>query len=130
MPPRSLAASTCGLLAGCGAWVFVDMNSSELDLLVAVVAAILAYSICYRFCKLPKRWSDVVDRRLAEYNPVSHKAYLELQKATVEKQGLDVDALFHWLEIESAAVADLAPNPLAGTGKRFTEKPLAKPDDK
>lgn len=128
--PRTLAAVTCGVLAFGGAWLFRGMSTSLLDLLIAVVALLVAFSMCYRFSTFAKCWSDVVDRRLAKYNPVSHAAYLELQKATVIKGGLDVNALFHWLEIESAAVADLAPNPLAGTGKRFTEKTLAKPDDK
>ncbi len=120
MSPRSVAAIVAG-----GAATLVAGPVFQLGLTVAFGTGAATVVLAYVFSKFPKSWAEVVDKRLANYEPVDHEAYAKLHVRTKAYGGLELRAMFEWLDSENAAVQTCKPPRPDGTGKRFRSKDVS-----
>ncbi|WP_426158297.1 hypothetical protein [Pseudomonas sp. TSRC2-2] len=120
LSPCAGAAIMAGAVAAIVAGPFL-----QLGLTVAFGVGVATTILSYVFSRIPKSWAEDVDKRLANYSPVDHGAYALLHERTKANEGLDLRALFEWLDYEKAAVKASKPIRPVGTGKRFISKDVS-----
>ncbi|MBV7547491.1 hypothetical protein KW849_14460 [Pseudomonas sp. PDM26] len=120
MSPCAAAAIVSG-----GAAALVAGPVFQLGLTVAFGTGAATVVLAYVFSKFPKSWAEVVDKRLENYEPVDHEAYAKLHERTKAYGGLELRAMFEWLDSENAAVQMCKPVRLDGSGKRFMSKDVS-----
>jgi len=108
-----------------GAAALVAGPVFQLGLTVAFGIGFATAGLAYVFAKFPKSWAEVIVKRLANYEPVDHEAYAKLHERTKAYGGLELRAMFEWLDSENAAVQMCKPARLDGTGKRFLSKDVS-----
>lgn len=117
MSPCAGAAIIAGTVAA-----LVAGPALQLGLTVAFGTVVATTVLSYVYSKFPKSWAEVVDKRLADYEPVDHAAYALLHERTKAYGGLELGAMFEWLDKENTAVQTSKPVQPDGTGKRFMSK--------
>lgn len=121
---RMSPCAGAAIIAG-GAAALVAGPVFQLGLTVAFSIGLAAVALTYVFARFPKSWAEVVDKRLTDYEPVDFEAYAKLHERTKEYGGLDLRAVFEWLDMESTAVQECVPTRPNGTGKRFMSKDVS-----
>ncbi|KNH45275.1 hypothetical protein M5G27_06840 [Pseudomonas shahriarae] len=121
---RMSPCAGAAIIAGMAAAV-VAGPALQLGLTVAFGTGVATTVLSYVFFKFPKSWAEVVDKRLADYEPVDHAAYALLHERTKAYGGLELRAMFEWLDSENTAVKSSTPVRPVGTGKRFISKDVS-----
>lgn len=92
---------------------------------VSVGSALAVVALAYHYLPTRKSWLDSLDDLLTAYDPVNLDAYAELHRITREQGGLQLSAVFEWIDREQDAISALTPRAVAGTGSKFINKPVA-----
>ncbi|EFH6694732.1 hypothetical protein GNY16_20290 [Escherichia coli] len=97
MGPRALQAVGLAFVAAIiGAFFF------GVGMMVALTAA--TYLATMYLSKSAPSWGDLIDRRLAGYDPLDKSAYRTLQAATEDARRLEPWHFYTWLECEHSAL--------------------------
>jgi hypothetical protein len=71
-----------------------------------------------------KSWAEALDNRLTDYEPIDHEAYATFHHATRERGGLDLPAVFSWIEQEMTALSAITPKVPDCAAHKFISKPV------
>jgi hypothetical protein len=95
-----------------------------------VLAAPAFAVMVYILAPFPKSWPVLLDKLLADYEPVFPKAYADLQAAIRTAGGLDLSAIAAWAEIERGAIDQISAPQVDGDCPRFTSKHISDSENK
>lgn len=80
--------------------------------------------LVYFRAPLAKSWAESLDNRLTDYEPIDHEAYAALHHATRQRGGLDLAAVFSWIDQERNTLSAVTPNAPDGAASKFINKPV------
>jgi hypothetical protein len=120
-PRKAQATRVAFLILAVGSTISAFFRSVEV-LTVTGIAGGIAYWLVPWFSAQPRTWTELLDSKLASYEPVDVDAYRALQAKSRENY-LDYDDLLLWLERERLALRNAAggdePNPSAFLNKQI-----------
>jgi hypothetical protein len=88
------------------------------------VLGVMACLVFARYSKAPITWTIELDEALADYSPLSRRAFIEMQRRLKEVGYLDVDIIRSWAESEQHSL-DVARKRRAGaSASQFLKKEL------
>jgi hypothetical protein len=101
-------------------------GESEISGTVGLVAAwlicVIAGVTSYRFSRLPKTYTDMLDELLTDYDPCSVPAYKALQANVVASGGIYSEPVREWLDNERYAISQAAS--IKPISNRFTNRKI------
>ncbi len=86
------------------------------------IACISVFILTYQFSTRPLEWGELIDKRLAEYDPIDKEAYRYLQKDIDEKGCMDTWKIRKWIQVEREAIMRVYHDSLGLTGSEFLRK--------
>lgn len=108
-----------------GAVTAAVTSTMHLSWPISLGSALAVVALAYHYLPTRKSWFDSLDNLLTAYDPVNLEAYAELHRITREQGGLQLSAVFEWIDREQDAILALAPKAAPGTGSKFINKPVA-----
>lgn len=104
--PRAGFSLVVGVAVGIAAFAASSIlgQIGVVSLLVGLGATVVAAVMLYKQSKLPVSYSDRLDGHLAQYEPVSLDAFVELQKRVRAARSYDFADVQEWISAERKAV--------------------------
>lgn len=125
-----LTPATKAMLITGVATLFIMGPFLRFGIAQTVLAAPAFAVMVYILAPFPKSWPVLLDKLLADYEPVFPKAYADLQAAIRTAGGLDLNAIAQWAEIERGAIDQISAPQVVGDCPRFTSKHISDSEDK
>ncbi|AGZ38233.1 MULTISPECIES: hypothetical protein [Pseudomonas] len=119
LPPSMMAS----LLASISTAIIVGVIMKQDPLLVVGTSLVVALLVYFR-APFSKSWAEALDNRLTDYEPIDHEAYATFHHATRERGGLDLPAVFSWIEQEMTALSAITPKVPDCAAHKFISKPV------
>lgn len=107
MGPRTIVAMLVAIVGTFGTY-FATKYYANVEVLLAVLpvlACVIFLVLRLALVNIPSTWYEVLDRRLAAYEPVNRESYRSLHQHTLQNNNrLGLTAVQKWLEIEEAEI--------------------------
>ncbi|WP_338924555.1 hypothetical protein V0M98_33610 (plasmid) [Pseudomonas silesiensis] len=100
----------------------LHLNSWGMSAIICLVVFIVG-AICGKFSR---SWSELLDYRLTEYEPLDFLAYAKLQALTKDRDGFEINSVLRWIDHEEMVIRSYLPKRTDGRGQRFMSKDLTK----
>lgn len=105
-PRKVQAMRVTFMILVVGSTISFCLRSAE-GFAATCIAGVIAYWLVSFLGTRPRTWTELLDSKLASYEPIHVDAYRELQ-AKSRTNYLDANDLREWLELEAAALRNAA----------------------